>query len=405
MIAIYSADVLPQTLNWQAGNSNVLEINATNGTVIGKTAGMSTITASKVICEELCSVNFSMEVTLIPEGLYFLKNRQTGGYVDIQSHSMVDGNSIVQWQFGGGHTQKWSFGLLKDGYYTIRSNNSDVPYYLGVINDSSELNVDIVLCSGTITDGMKWKIAETTSGAFKLIPKTGEISNYVLATSTSDTTNGAKLIQRAYVYNDSYRDEWKLCMLKDYTLMYIGYEVGDPAMPSIKSNVESMLRENCNMDGYAYTDVGKEEIIFRLASSEIFSCITHGTQTQIVTSDGAITISDINALDDDALEYLRFVCLGACSTGRGGAGANNFVNALFDKGAYTVLGFQNDILVDETNCWMELFMGALTEGKTVEEARDFADTEIQEDPKVGGRTTYTTYGSYTIGNLYDAPCA
>lgn len=55
---------------------------------------------------------------------------------------------------------------------------------------------------------MKWAIEKTTSGSYKLIPTVGLIQDYVLATSTSNTGNGFKLIHGDYVENNSYRDEW-----------------------------------------------------------------------------------------------------------------------------------------------------------------------------------------------------
>lgn len=69
-------------------------------------------------------------------------------------------------------------------------------YYLGVKNDSTTVNDDIVLRYGSITAGMKWKITVTDSGAYRLTPKNGETYNYALATSSSSATNGARLMPR-----------------------------------------------------------------------------------------------------------------------------------------------------------------------------------------------------------------
>jgi len=68
--------------------------------------------------------------------------------------------------------------------------------------------VDVVLRTGTITNGVKWKIESTVNGAYKIIPKTGVSSGYILATTTSNASNGYKLIQGDYIDNNSYRDEW-----------------------------------------------------------------------------------------------------------------------------------------------------------------------------------------------------
>jgi len=59
-----------------------------------------------------------------------------------------------------------------------------------------------------VTNGMKWKVETTPSGAYKLTSQTG--SGYVLATDSSDASNGVKLVQGDYIQNNSYRDEWEL---------------------------------------------------------------------------------------------------------------------------------------------------------------------------------------------------
>ena len=124
---------------------------------------------------------------------------------------MANGTEIHQWQYLAKKSQKWIFEHQGDGYYTIRSANSNGAYYLGVEGDSNTQNSNIVLRTGTITDGMKWSVSVTTSGAYRLTPKTGD---WCLATNTSDQTNGVKLIAGEYVYNNSYRDEWELIQIK-----------------------------------------------------------------------------------------------------------------------------------------------------------------------------------------------
>lgn len=121
---------------------------------------------------------------------------------------MENNRTVHQWEFHGGNTQKWTFTHLGDGTYSIHSENSSTKYYLGVKDDSSSINQDVVLRTGTITSGMKWTISTTASGAFKLTPQSGETNGCVLATSTSTAANGKKLIQGDYLDNNSYRDEW-----------------------------------------------------------------------------------------------------------------------------------------------------------------------------------------------------
>ncbi len=366
------------TVGWTSSDETVATVSD-DGYVIGCSAGTATITA--IYSSELgllgvttarCEVTVSSDL-ILENGTYFLRNKQTGSYADIKGPTMASGTTIHQWQFHGGNSQKWVFNYLGDGYYSIRSNNSSTPYYLGVKNDSTGLDVNIVLRTGTLTDGMKWRIELTQNGAYKIIPKTGEAKDYVLATSTSNTTNGAKLIQGDYIDNNSYRDEWILHKQKDYTLMYLGKEEGDEDMPPIISSVSVALQDNADMNGYAYTYLSKDDALVNLSSTSVFSCITHGSQTSITVSDGYLTISDINSLGSSAFNNLRFVYLGACETGKGGSGANNLVNAIYSKGADAVLGFTVSVYVTETNMWTTAFMLSLSEGATLQVAMNAAD--------------------------------
>ncbi len=231
---------------------------------------------------------------------------------------MTNGNEVEQQTFDGASTQKWRFEYLSGGnIYTIRSvQNSSC--YLGVQNNSTANGANIVLRTGTVTNGMKWRIMQGNEG-WKICAFNN--SAMVLATNSSNKTPGEKLILGDWEDNDSYRDEWDLYGQHDFTLMYIGYYVGDPLMPPIVDSVSNALETNAGMDGYGFTSLTTSEALGRLSSTSVFSCITHGFQTYINTSDDTITVSDINSLSNTAFDNLKFVYLGACDTGVGRNGA------------------------------------------------------------------------------------
>lgn len=233
---------------------------------------------------------------------------------------------------------------------------------------------------------MKWKISLTESGAYKLTPLTGEANDRVLAVEAgvlgNAKDNGYVLQQRDYVEDTNYKDEWELYGQVDYTLMYLGYEANDPRMIPILSSVSTALRENVGMQGYGDRAMTKQDALLRLSSSTIFSGITHGSQTGLTVSDGYLTVSDINALDDSAFDDLKFVCLCACYNGMGRAEQINMVNTIYNKGADTVLGFVDEVFVLEGNKWTEDFMLQLSEGMTVENAAKHADGVVSQDKSI-----------------------
>lgn len=146
---------------------------------------------------------------------HIFKNKQNSNFAKVKNGIMSAGQNVVQYDFDGDMSEQWIFTLNSNtGYYSIKSaNSSELCYYMTVSDNSSSLDEPIVIRSATETtlvDGMKWKIEKTSSGAYKIIPKTGEANDYVLATSTSLGTNNVNLIQGDYILNNSYRDEWLL---------------------------------------------------------------------------------------------------------------------------------------------------------------------------------------------------
>ncbi len=222
---------------WSGNNYNMVDVHSNTGQLTANNFGTSTVTIRTTLDGISYSASYNITVVL-SSGTYFLRNKTTGMYADIFEHTMSNGTEIIQEGFLGNGTQRWVFTHLGDGTFTIHSGNSTTRFYLGVKEDSTAVNQPIVLRTGTVTDGMKWKIERTSSGAFKLTPKTGIANDYVLATSTSDATSGAALIQGAYFENESYRDEW---LFQTYTLTLNLYY--DYAFAARHSNPETIISQ------------------------------------------------------------------------------------------------------------------------------------------------------------------
>ena len=209
--AVYSGNVINQTVTWTSGNETIASVESATGEVTGAKPGMVAITASKSIAGVYPNptVSYTLITTEIANGTYFMRNKGTSRYVDIEGPTMAAGTNIHQWDFHGGDSQRWIFTHLGNGYYSIKSANSTENYYLGVENDSSAADAPIVLRTGTLTNGMKWRIEASTSVAFKIIPGTGQLNGCALAVASSPSNSiGLEIVQRQYVNDEDYVDEW-----------------------------------------------------------------------------------------------------------------------------------------------------------------------------------------------------
>ncbi len=401
--AFYSGTTINQDFQWTRSNDN-LSFNSTNGAIIGEEPGNVTVGAYVYYEGITYTKTYDVIVTEIANGTYLLQNKQTKCFADIANRIMASGTTVCQWQINGDKSQKWNINHLGDGYYSISSCNSNVKYYLGVENDSTVIDDDIILRSENITTGMKWKFEKISSDSYVIIPKTTENSDGVLATTTSQATNGAKLIQGDYIDNSSYRDEWFLLRQMDYTLMYIGNVSNDPLMPPIINAVSDSLYTNANMYGNNFVALNTENALAHLSSSTIFSCITHGSQTSIATTNGELTVTMINNMSDNAFDDLYFVYLGACYTGQGGLTASNLVNAIYDKGADNTLGFIEYMPINETNIWTQAFMIALSMGYSIAESMQAADDVIDNNEDFSDKRHFTEEYRYFKGSYSAKPC-
>ena len=242
-VRIAPSDASVQQVAWSSSNTGVVTVN--NGLLRAVAPGTAIIT----VRSEQGSKTDSMTV-VVPEfedGTYYLKNKATKKYADIQGPSNDSGAIIHQWKMHGYASQQWNFELHTDGYYKIKSMHSGL--YLSVENNSSAQDAAIVQKAFNNGSGQLWKVELLSDGAYKLTPKSGESSNRVLASASYDSVdNGIVIQQRQFLNDTDYNDEW---VIYD-GIATSGYEVAyepekwNDRTGNIKEDVDSICRNtNC----------------------------------------------------------------------------------------------------------------------------------------------------------------
>ncbi len=155
-------------------------------------------------------VQITIIVSDIEEGGYRIRNVNNGKYADILNQNLSEGTNIHQWDRHSGESQLWNFRInSRDGYYYIMNAKGGEVYCLGVQNNSTSENAQIVLAVPNGTDGTKWKVNGSAHGSYVLRPKTGG-SDKVLVMDFAGSANGIPLKQKTYTNDTNYIDEWYL---------------------------------------------------------------------------------------------------------------------------------------------------------------------------------------------------
>ncbi|MBQ9121149.1 MAG: RICIN domain-containing protein [Clostridia bacterium] len=371
--------------------------SGTNESVIIKSREAGT--ATKAYYE----ISYTLDTLPVANGTYYLTNSEYENYLQIDNGAAVTDNGAILelWEFDGASDQKWNVEYLHNGTYKITSIAS------GKVIDAP-LNIDEALTQTTysVSYDQFWIITSVGNGMYKLSPQSNP-SYYMAAGSALIDMNGRNAELRT-VQSDG-KDEWLVYSIdgiKGYTLMYIGLEEGDPMMPPLLNEVESNLQLNAGITGVASTSMSRGELLGNLATSRIFSCVTHGSKTSISTSSTDLTKATIDSLDASAFNNLVLVCLGSCYTGQGGSSAANLANAFYNKGVDAVVSFTGIVVNVQAFAWTKGFMAALASGSTIAEAIDAGDDAENSDYGCSMLESETTTEEhrYFVGNGSIRPC-
>lgn len=160
-------------------------------------------------------VSFTVYIMPLAEGMYFIKNKEIGKYMQIDNDDEpghnTSGSIMELWGYDGGDYQKWNVIYIGNGYYTISSVKSGLALSVpsGSTDDSE---VALVQESYSSTSRMMWKITKLSTGSYVLRPKSGEDydSDWCMCAGNQflGVTDGLNVEQRTYDDNDIYKDEW-----------------------------------------------------------------------------------------------------------------------------------------------------------------------------------------------------
>ena len=287
------------------------------------------------------------------EGTYYLQNKYSQKYADVEGPSTADGAVIQQWEFSTASQKKWQVEHVSGsgGYVRLKSLFSNK--YLSVDpNDSTKIKQ-----YASPGDNGLWRFEMLDDYSVKVICKSTESSGKVLAIPLNSTSDGVDLTQRAYTDDNNYSDEWYLHMFRDASFVAL------PATYDRSSFFETALEymeaigytNNFNNHNSVNLGTTKDQLLGYMSCSKITLVRTHGSPTVVEVTDGYLETTDLIALPTNYLSYSELIIYGACKTALGGKMASNLVAATIYAGARTVIGFQNNVEATACNEWCAYF--------------------------------------------------
>ena len=165
--------------------------------------------------------------TLEP-GFYYLRNVQSGKYMDVQGPNTTSGTNVHQWQFHGGQSQQWKVTDAGGGYYYIQPMHEPT-LSLAVQNNYSSNGSNIWVYGTNYTgDSAKWQIvlnSHFNDGSYRLICKA---SGKAAVVEGASSENRANIFQYTYTTGEARNDDW--------ILESVDTSLSVPLMPQMDQN-------------------------------------------------------------------------------------------------------------------------------------------------------------------------
>lgn len=146
------------------------------------------------------------EDTSVNDGTYYIRNKQSGQYLDVYNLGTAPGTSIIQFPFNGGDNQMWQITHQNNGLYTIRPKHAP-SMYLQVSGGTNVDNSQVI--QGAYNPQYPyynwWRLIKNANGTYRLIPY---ISTILALDNNGSGANSANILIGDY-YGYAYQ-QWEL---------------------------------------------------------------------------------------------------------------------------------------------------------------------------------------------------
>jgi hypothetical protein len=138
--------------------------------------------------------------------IYYIKNKNSGQYMDIEDAGTSNHTNVQQWPFNGALNQQWKAIYQTDGTYKLQAMNTTNKYLEVAYNSNSDgTNIDIY--DGNYIEQYWYIMKNPSDSSYRILSK---CSNYTkgAVVEYASTTAGANIIQYTYTASGNDEDDW-----------------------------------------------------------------------------------------------------------------------------------------------------------------------------------------------------
>lgn len=121
--------------------------------------------------------NSSLYASENVEGIYYLQNKFSGLYLDIENGSSANGANVRQWSYNGSDAQKFKFVSLGDGYYYILTGASGYKSCVDVESGSANDGTNILQWEYWGGEMQKYRVVKQPDGSYAILTKASGCSS------------------------------------------------------------------------------------------------------------------------------------------------------------------------------------------------------------------------------------
>ena len=319
---------------------------------------------------------WSYEVKILLEsGEYYFLNKQTDKLLQLDTDNsfFASGTVLRQGSFAAESHQKFIVYHRGEGYYSIISAASNMAVTTTTAIYGSTVTQEIY--HGSV--GQMWSFLTLPEGDVIIKSKVNEVSVLFLNAVAS---------REPFTYDNLHKyANWHLMStaLVDATLIGVpdASHINNPNHTQYFADIIGWLSAIGYSDVRLFGEVTLSEFLIYMTTSRIFLFRGHGSSDSIALNEEqtlALNVSDIAVLAPNSLNNCKLMALVSCSTGSGYEDSPNLMNAIYRRGAISVVGFAEVVYCMPVTNWQRKFFYAMCQGANVQVACRYAtqDTGI-----------------------------